>query len=407
MNYFNKNHVDFFVIAVILLIGSFIAITRGSNFSDGDSYSVILSFLRYLDSGIYYPSRNYGHPIPELMIGSSSYFFGTPISNLVCFLSFFSSIVIFFYTFAKKNHNLYLFILLFASNFFLLFENTNSIDFPIALLFFSLGFFFLKKNYLIISSVFFGFCIASRANFLVFIYPSLLIYYYDSLINKKIYEFTKVLIITTLVGIIFYYPIFQVNNYNLKFLDLPFIDDSITTPGWYGGPELKFELLFPRFIYKIYKLVGVFSSILIIFFYKEIINYVLSKNRLILISTFIIFINLLMFYFMPTKMLIINPFLIFLYISIFNCLSKNKIVLIIAFNLLPWFFSYNILEIKYKNQEVCSAKEAIDASISFSFVKGNLIEYINLDNSLSKCYSNFMEKYSFEFENGLPLRLSK
>ena len=114
-----------------------------------------------------------------------------------------------------------------------------------------------------------------------------------------------------------------------------------------------------------------------------------------------------MFYFMPTKMLILNPFLIFLYISIFNCLSKNKIVLIIAFNLLQWFFSYNILDIKYKNQEVCFAKEAIDASISFSFVKGNLIEYINLDNSLSKCYSNFMGEYSFEFENGLPLRFSK
>ncbi len=407
MNYFNKNRNNFFVITIVLLIGSFIAITRGSNFSDGDSYSVILSFLNYLDSGIYTPSRNYGHPIPELIIGSSSYFFGTPISNLICFLFFFFSLIIFYYTFAKKNHNLYLFALLFASNFFLLFENTNSIDFPIALLFFSLGFFFLKKKYLIISSVCFGFCIASRANFLVFIYPSLLIYYYDNLINKKIYEFAKVLIVTTLVGIIFYYPVFQANNYTLKFLDLPFIDNNINSPGWYGGPELKFELLFPRFIYKIYKLIGVFSSILIIFFYKEIINYALSKNRLILISTFIIFTNLLMFYFMPTKMLIINPFLIFLYILIFNCLSKNKIILIIAFNLLPWFFSYNILEIKYKNQEICYAKEAIDASVSFSFVKGNLIQYINPDNNLAKCYSKYMGKYSFEFENGLPIRLSK
>ena len=90
---------------------------------------------------------------------------------------------------------------------------------------------------------------------------------------------------------------------------------------------------------------------------------------------------------MPTKMLIINPFLIFLYILIFNCLSKNKIILIIAFNLLPWFFSYNILEIKYKNQKICYAKEAIDASVSFSFAKGNLIQYINPDNNLTKCFS--------------------
>ena len=35
----------------------------------------------------------------------------------------------------------------------------------------------------------------------------------------------------------------------------------------------------------------------------------------------------------------------------------NSLLLIITFNLLPWFFSYNILEIKYKNQEICYAKE--------------------------------------------------
>ena len=76
MNYFNKNNVNFFVIALILLIGSFIAITRASNFSDGDSYSILLSFLNYFDEGIYNPSRGaYGHPIPELIIGLIAFLF--------------------------------------------------------------------------------------------------------------------------------------------------------------------------------------------------------------------------------------------------------------------------------------------------------------------------------------------
>ena len=406
MNYFNKNFINFCVITFVLLIGSFIAVNRGSNFSDGDSYSIILSFLKYLDLGIYEPSRNYGHPIPELVIGSFAYFFGTPFSNLICFLCFFASTIILFFTFIKKNNNLYLFVLLCSSNFYLLFENTNSVDFPIALLFFSLGFFFLKKKYLIISAIFFGLCIASRANFLVFIYPSLFIYYYDNIINKKFYDFVKVLVISIFVGILFYYPVFKTNDYSLKFLDLPFIENT-TESGWYGGPDIKFELLFPRFVFKIYKLTGVFASIIILFFYKEIIKYMISLNKLTLISCYVIFVNLIIFYFMPTKMLIINPFLLFLYLIIFNSLNKKKIILIILLNLLPWFLSYNILDIKYKNQELCYAKEAIDASFSFSISEGNLIEYMNSNSKLGKCYSTFMGKYYLEFENGLPLRLSK
>ena len=226
------------------------------------------------------------------------------------------------------------------------------------------------------------------------------------LINKKFYDFVKVLVISIFVGILFYYPVFKTNDYSLKFLDLPFIENT-TEAGWYGGPDIKFELLFPRFIFKIYKLTGVFASIIILFFYKEIIKYMISLNKLTLISCYVIFVNLIIFYFMPTKMLIINPFLLFLYLIIFNSLNKKKIILIILLNLLPWFLSYNILDIKYKNQELCYAKEAIDASFSFSISEGNLIEYINSNNKLGKCYSTFMGKYYLEFENGSPLRFSK
>ena len=138
-----KNKTNLVLLFFLLLFGSYIAYDRGSNFSDGDSYSVILSFLNLIETGIYNPSRGaYGHPIPELIIGFFSYNFGTPISNLICFILFFCSIILIFNTFFKKEDNQLLFILLILSNSYLFLENTNSIDYPIALFFFFFWFIF-------------------------------------------------------------------------------------------------------------------------------------------------------------------------------------------------------------------------------------------------------------------------
>ena len=93
----------------------------------------------------YLPSRGaYGHPIPEFLIGLIVYNFGTKISNIFCFVLFFLSIIFFYKAFLNKNKNINLFIILIVSNSYLFLENTNSIDYPIALFFLSLGFYFLK-----------------------------------------------------------------------------------------------------------------------------------------------------------------------------------------------------------------------------------------------------------------------
>ena len=97
MIFLKKKFINYFLISIFFIIGSIIAIDRGSNFSDGDSFSVILSFLGYLENGIYNPSRGgYGHPIPEFFIGSLSYLLGTPYSNFFCFITFFFLYIIFF-----------------------------------------------------------------------------------------------------------------------------------------------------------------------------------------------------------------------------------------------------------------------------------------------------------------------
>ena len=51
MTYFNRQKINYVVIGFIVLFGSLIAIERGSNFSDSDAPSVILTFLDFIDTG--------------------------------------------------------------------------------------------------------------------------------------------------------------------------------------------------------------------------------------------------------------------------------------------------------------------------------------------------------------------
>ena len=86
MNLTERSKLNFLVF-LFLCVGLYVSINRGSNFSDGDSHDVILSFLSFIDFGIYKPSRGaYGHLVPEFIIGFFAYNFGTPISNAICFL---------------------------------------------------------------------------------------------------------------------------------------------------------------------------------------------------------------------------------------------------------------------------------------------------------------------------------
>ena len=395
------------ILSLILCLGSILAFTRASNFSDGDAYSLILAYLNFFNEGVYTPSRGaYGHPIPELIIGFLAFHLGTPFSNVFCYSMFFFSIMFLYKTFCQTNKNITLFFLLIISNFYLFFDNTNSIDYPIAIFFFSAGLYFLNKKKIFYASVLFGFTIASRANFLTFVYPILLIYFFNELLEKKLKNFFIYSIIVTLVGLFFYIPLFDLHNYSLNFLDLPFLVNNDNRVGWYGGPELSIKSLVPRFGYKIYLLTGIYSSIFLIFFSKHILNkFIFShKNNLILI--FIIFVNLFVFFFMPTKLLIINPFIIFLYIIIFNTLDEKKILCLIFLNFLQWMITYQIVDITYKEKNICFAKEAIDYDLKFSIQGGHFFEYLNNKNDMKKCYGQFMGEYGKNFIEGKALKLS-
>ena len=93
-----------------------------------------------------------------------------------------------------------------------------------------------------------------------------------------------------------------------------------------------------------YLIVGIFSAFLFLIFLKELIKKIKFKNIDNIILFFIIFINLFVFYFMPTKILIINPFIIISYIIIFKHLDKKKIYFLIIFNFAQWFIFYDIAD---------------------------------------------------------------
>lgn len=399
---------NFFLSSILFLFGVYIAYTRGSNFSDADSFSVINAFLSFNDGNIYSPSRGaYGHPIPEFLVGFMAYNFGTKISNIFCFISFFLSIIFFYKTFLKKNKNLNLFIILIFSNSYLFLENTNSIDYPIALFFLSLGFYFLKNQKYLLSYIFFGVTIACRVNFLFFIYPSLIIFFFNEIKNKKFINFIFSSLIVTFIGLIFYYPLFNLHNFTLDFLELPFIKGDVDKNTWYGGPSLEFDSLFPRFVYKTYLVLGIFSIFLFLIFFKELIKKIQFKDNDNIILFFIIFINLFIFLFMPAKILFINPFIIASYIIVFKYLDAKKIYFLIIFNFAQWFVFYDIAEIRYKEKNICFAKEAIAYNFKLTIKRGLIIHHFTDNENMVDCYSQFMGIYSDNFRNGKPLKLPK
>ena len=109
---------------------------------------------------------------------------------------------------------------------------------------------------------------------------------------------------------------------------------------------------------------------------------------------------------MPTKILIINPFIIFSYIIIFKYLDSRKIYFLIIFNFLQWFIFYDIAEIKYKEKDICYAKEAIEYNFQISIKKGMLVHYFTNNENMIECYSQFMGNYSESFKESKPLKSS-
>ena len=74
----------------ILSLGYYLTLLKGYG-SDGDTIGLIETFVTFIEKGIYSPSRGYGHPVAEIIIGFLSYNFGAVVSTYLSFLAFFIS----------------------------------------------------------------------------------------------------------------------------------------------------------------------------------------------------------------------------------------------------------------------------------------------------------------------------
>ena len=122
-NFFIKIY-DIFFYIIILSFGFYLSSLKGYG-SDRDSPALISAFITFLEQDIYSPSRGYGHPIAELIIGFLAYNFGATVSTYFSFIAFFLSLIFFYKSFEDffNEERLNIFILLCISNSFLLFDN--------------------------------------------------------------------------------------------------------------------------------------------------------------------------------------------------------------------------------------------------------------------------------------------
>lgn len=391
--FLKKNINLILIIFIFLLIGIITSIYKGYG-DDLDSHALILSYINIYENGIYSASRFYGSPFAEFFYGFIGYNYGSFLGSFLSYIFFTCSVIFLLIGFSEKKikfNDLSLFVILCFSNPVLYLDNTNPSDYPLSLFFFSLGIFLFKKHEKLFSIIFFALAIATRANYALFVLGYLL---YEILCKKDYFKINLcVLIYSFLIGSLFYLPILI--QYKLS---LSFISNG-------GGPDLTLASLVPRFIYKIYLSLGVFSSIFVLFFiifkFKKFIKLILEYKTIALL----IFLNLAIFMFMPTKTSIISLFVVLLYILVFKFFNKKLyLYVLILLNFIYYFSSYNFFSFEYKYSEKCSPIEAIGAKIDFKISKGYLFERtIKMKNQI-ECASSQFNDQSIKYISGKKIR---
>ena len=218
-------------------------------------------------------------------------------------------------------------------------------DYSLAFLFFSLGYFFLNKDKIELSIVFFGICIGTRLNFAPLVIA--LIYFSDKEILKQDFRRYSLILTSLFIGCLFYVPVWIHSGLELDWLRA-------------GRPEGNFFEYFARFSYKFITTFGIIQSVIIIFLiknnFKKVINY-----KSIKLLFFLILINLIIFLYIPAERSYLQPMIIFLYFILFIVLSKKYIYLLVSLNLITWFVNFDFINVKYKYDNICDPVQAVGA----------------------------------------------
>lgn len=365
------NNFVIIILVILLFFGIYLSFIGGYG-SDEDTLPMIYVFERRLADGTFVTSRFTGNPVAEMGIGFLSYFFGSFIANLITFFFFLFGILFIFLALTKKRDpHLYLFLLLCLSSQVLYFDNLEPIDYSWALFPFGLGFYLLSKKNIELAILLLAISVGTRINFIIFIIPIVFLYNYDYKIsfNKKIVIFLSIFFVSGL----FYLPIWYDNSFSLQWL-------TAARP-----LEQGFLGLLSRFIYKTLLALGLVQVIIItsIFLKSKILVVNLYKNKIIL---FIILLNFILFLYIPAELSYLQPAIIFLYFFIVKFFDKKIIYVVIFLNFFSWMINYNFLQVEYKTNNICAAKQAQNAKIKFSIEPGGIKKYLD-SREMIKCWA--------------------
>ena len=355
---------------VIFLFGIYLCFIGGYG-SDEDTLPMIYVFERRLSDGAFVTSRFTGNPVAEIGIGFLAYFFGSFFTNLTTFVFFVFGCIFIYLALSKNKNDIFLFILLCLSSQILFFDNLEPIDYSWALFPFSIGLFLFSKKQLEWSILFFAISVGARINFLFFVIVAIFFFETDDKIS--IFKKISLILITFFISGLFYLPIWYEYSFGLSWITAA----RPTEQGIFG--------LFSRFSYKTLFAFGIIQSFIIFFVLVKsrtnLINF--YKNRIIFI---IILINLSLFFYIPAELSYLQPAIIFTYFFVIKYFKKNIIYTLIILNFISWIINFDFLKINYKNDDLCSPKEAISAELSFKIKPGAIKNYYQT-RELIKCWA--------------------
>ncbi len=374
--------------SILLIFGIYLSFISGYG-SDEDTLALIGAYESMMGGQKLMASRFTPYPVAEIGIGFLSYQFGSWASNLSTFIFSILSYLFFFKAVEKKItlQNITIFIILCLSNPTLFFDNLEPIDYSWALLPFSIGLYFLKKNRFELAIVFFGISIGARINFVLFVLIASILFSYNPYLSIK----KKLMLFVTsfFIGGLFYLPVWFSNGLSLDWLTAVTPNDQ----GYFG--------LLARFIYKVILSLTLISLIFILvnFFTKKKI--VLFDNSTLIFG--LIVSNLILFFFIPAEISYLQPFIISLYYLLYKNFSKKIIYGIIILNLFSWIGEIDFLKIKYKSPDKCNNVQAISAEFDLSLNHGKYFQFKNSRNKIS-CWITDDSKRSRKILNGKALK---
>lgn len=220
MNFFDKKHLPFFTLFLIVFISRIPFLSSGYGIEE-DSWGIALAAFHTKLSGIYEPSRLPGHPVQEL-IYSALWGTGPIVFNGLC--AFFSAVgAVFFALILKHLSFKHFFIASLAFAFVPVYyiSSTYTIDFIWTQAFILISLYYLLKNKLIVCGIFLGLAVGCRITSGAMLLPFMIIRWQNNLpeganslvraghLKQNIILLLKIAVPMALVAIIVYAPIIQ------------------------------------------------------------------------------------------------------------------------------------------------------------------------------------------------------